>query len=337
MLSAATLGTGLAVLGTWLIMNAEEHTPAPSHTAQTAPSGDSFRKETHWQADTSKPSQQSYPYFQKLETLLNAASKETDPDLREGLLAAATTLMLEKNPAPALKFLARVSPPELQEDLQARLLHDWAEKAPHEALDAVLGMGSGPYARSLAIVYETWADQDVTAAVASLDGLPSEHVRQCAGMAIAGESIRTDPNQALQLVVGLPQSPERDSLLVRASAEWANHAPDEAVAWTQGIEDKDLRMTITAGIATTMGETDPNAAAELALKTLQSGKLLDDTVVAILQRWAQTDPQAAAAWLEKFPEGQLREDAMSSFVKIWSAKDPDSSDRWIAATSVKSK
>ncbi|MEO7098788.1 MAG: hypothetical protein ABI162_05465 [Luteolibacter sp.] len=148
-------------------------------------------------------------------------------------------------------------------------------------------------------------------------------------MAIAGESIRIDPNQALQLVVGLPQSPELDSLLARASAEWANHAPDEGVAWTQQIEDKDLRMTITAGVATSMGETDPATAAELALKALPPGRMLDDTVVAIIQRWAQTDPLAAAAWLEKFPEGQLREDAMSSFVKIWSANDIESSTRWI--------
>ncbi|MEO7098789.1 MAG: hypothetical protein ABI162_05470 [Luteolibacter sp.] len=82
--------------------------------------------------------------------------------------------MLEKNPASALRFLARISPAELQADLQARLLHDWAERAPREALEAALGMDNGPSTRLLGIVYETWADHDMAAAMASLDGLPSE-------------------------------------------------------------------------------------------------------------------------------------------------------------------
>jgi hypothetical protein len=33
-------------------------------------------------------------------------------------------------------------------------------------------------------------------------------------------------------------------------------------------------------------------------------------VIAVLQRWAQTDPQAAGAWVDGFPEGDLKENAI---------------------------
>jgi hypothetical protein len=38
----------------------------------------------------------------------------------------------------------------------------------------------------------------------------------------------------------------------------------------------------------------------------------DRTIVAIVQRWVQTDAPGATAWVNQFPEGTLRESALAT-------------------------
>ena len=309
---AAALGTGLTVLGAWLAIDAGEPGKTPRIESRRAPAASNSSRD------------------RTLETLLECAGSAEDPDRRDELLEQAVALMVEKDPAAALAFLGRSSSPELREEFQARLLHDWAERAPEQARAAVLEMEGDPSPRLLAIVHETWADHDLAAAVASLDSLPAGDAAEQAAISIAGEAIRTDPGQALKLLAPLPPSPERDSLLIRAATEWTGPSEADAIAWARRIDEPALRMSVFAGIATALGETRPEAAAGLALETIGPGKLLDDTVVAIIQRWAQSDPQAAAMWIEGFPTGSLRNVAADNLAGIRSVHYPESATVWSA-------
>jgi hypothetical protein len=67
---------------------------------------------------------------------------------------------------------------------------------------------------------------------------------------------------------------------------------------------------------------------DLALKELPQGRLLDDTVVSILQRRAQRDMDGATAWVEQFPEGALRAAAVENLMAQWSPTDPEGAQRW---------
>jgi len=54
------------------------------------------------------------------------------------------------------------------------------------------------------------------------------------------------------------------------------------------------------------------------LQNLPPGGRQDDTIVSIVQRWAQTEPAQAADWVVQFPEGRLRDTAVQNLVQIWS-------------------
>ena len=130
---AAALGTGLTVLGAWLAIDAGEPGKTPRIERRRAPAASGSSRD------------------RTLETLLERAGSADDADRRDELLEQAVALMVEKDPAAALAFLGRSSSPELREELRARLLHDWAERAPEQARAAVLEMEAGPY---LSAVYE---------------------------------------------------------------------------------------------------------------------------------------------------------------------------------------
>jgi hypothetical protein len=71
----------------------------------------------------------------------------------------------------------------------------------------------------------------------------------------------------------------------------------------------------------------PVDAATWALKELPPGRLLDDTVVSIVQRWAQRDMDGATAWVKQFPEGALRAAAVENLLAQWSPTDPEGAQR----------
>ena len=78
-----------------------------------------------------------------------------------------------------------------------------------------------------------------------------------------------------------------------------------------------------------IGEKDPEGAAAAALTELRLGRAQDDAVMGIVQRWTQSDPESAGAWIGKFPAGQLRDTALAEFVKLWTDKDPSAVSQWL--------
>jgi hypothetical protein len=67
----------------------------------------------------------------------------------------------------------------------------------------------------------------------------------------------------------------------------------------------------------------------LAASSLQSTEERDRTTVAVLQRWIQSSPSDAAAWLIQFPDTPLKKAAAQSALPIWAAVDPVSTRRWV--------
>jgi hypothetical protein len=101
-----------------------------------------------------------------------------------------------------------------------------------------------------------------------------------------------------------------------------------AIEWTDMIADETLRNAILAAGFVAWSETEPANAATRALEKLPAGRLLDDTLVSIVQRWAQTDARAAAAWVERFPECPLRAAAVENLLSQWRQTDPVAATNW---------
>jgi hypothetical protein len=202
-------------------------------------------------------------------------------------------------------------------------LRSWIERRPEEVVERLRQLPGGPERnqaiQSLAVA---WAEYDAKAAAAWARGLPDESERELAMLAVAGELMRSSAIDALQLAVELPPGEVRDELLKRGAAEWALADADAAIDWARGVEDTALRTMVLSSAATAWSERDPRAAATLAVEELEVGRLQADAVVAIAQRWVQTDPEGAKAWVEQFPEGPLKEAAKASIEAILSASPP---------------
>jgi hypothetical protein len=157
-----------------------------------------------------------------------------------------------------------------------------------------------------------WANRDLPGAVEWGRRLPDENERETALMCIGFEAARSEPLTALTLAIELNVNSERDELIRHAVGEWAVTAPDAAAGWARQIEDRPLRGRTLAAIAIAWAEIDPRVAATVATEELEPGRLQEDTVVSVAQRWAQREPAEAVAWINSFEEGELRAAALAA-------------------------
>ena len=124
--------------------------------------------------------------------------------------------------------------------------------------------------------------------------------------------MRSDFREAIRLAETLQSSPQRDEVLERAVREWALTDAAGAIAHAKSFIDESLRERLLAAAFVEWSETDPVAAASSAATELREGRIQDNAIVSISQRWAQIAPAEASAWIESFPQSGLQDDARAS-------------------------
>lgn len=212
-----------------------------------------------------------------------------------------------------------------ESEIFQRLVRRWAQADGHEAAAWAEQLPVGSLREnSLSAVAIEWANTDLNSTVAWARQLPDASEQQTILLAAANEAVRTDPMASLRIAVALPADGGRDETIRRAATEWASQDAASAVDWAKQIPDETLRSKVLAAEAVAWSESAPESAATLAVESLPPGRLLDDTVVSIVQRWAQRQPEAAAAWVEQFPEGPLRAAAVENLLAQVSPTDIES-------------
>ena len=151
--------------------------------------------------------------------------------------------------------------------------------------------------------------------------LPESSQRNHLLLEIASELVRTDFREAIRLAETLPSSPPRDEVLERAVREWALTDAGGAIAHAKSVIDEPLRERLLAAAFVEWSETDPAAAARSAATELREGRIQDNAIVSISQRWTQTAPAEASAWIESFPQSDLQDDARAE-IKTLSIESP---------------
>jgi hypothetical protein len=318
MKTAVVLGLAMVLLLIWL---------APRHNSagkQPLPGGESASVSPPTSAPTplqqaaacAQPPQTGAVPQQPTWTLLAAIAAESDPDRRSEALERAVESVGDAEPAALLDFLAKQDG-SAAADLCQRLIRRWAEKdAPLAAVWAGQ-IPSGPSSRALKQqVAIAWANSDLAAAARWAQTLPDDDSRLATMRSVAYEAARTDPMSALVLAVGLPPTRERDDLLLHAASQWAGADSAAAQAWAARVPDPVLRDRLLAAMTVAAAEQDPAAAATLAATRLAPGAEQDRAAVAIVQRWAQISPPAAAAWVRKFPDTDARQAAVRNLAAL---------------------
>lgn len=313
----------------------------PPHTAEQIPSAlaqsgsqphpdrysDVGSRVSSWELDPDSPAATKKRHFEELWAAFLAAQALEDPIERN---AALNRCMKSLTPEVAANLLAWLKPADLKGDIAQRLFDHWATGKPDVAAAWAQGQDD-PESRQafLNVAALRWAATDLSKAANWARNLPEGNSRFEIMAAVGSEAVRSDPLEALRLGVELPAGAAQTELIRRAAAEWAGKDRDSAMEWAEQIEDKELRLRVTEQIVVASAEQDPMGAATIALQQMSPGEEQGRAVVSIVQRWVQTDPGVASAWVSGFPESALGRDAVDNLVNLWANRDLVASGNWL--------
>lgn len=201
----------------------------------------------------------------------------------------------------------------------ARAAARWVEQMP----------AGGAKGEAFLGVAMAWAHGEPEEAERWVRAWPVEEEREQGLLGVAYETARVNPREAIRLAMDQAVSPEWDDLIRYTAMQWAASDPEGAATLAVEIGDESLRERMLSSVATVLGETAPTAAARLALESMLPGRLQDDALIGIVQRWVQKEPETVAEWVAQFPDGPLRCTAMESVVKLWADRDLQEVRGWI--------
>jgi len=288
-----------------------EHLPAASHLRVRKPAGEFFasQKEKH---------------IQRLLANILAALPEKDQLLRSDYLVRQVEMLVDED-VPLV--LSRLDDDLRKSEFGTLLLRRWTVMAPADAAEWVLQFPSGEERdRLLQQVAIMWSNQDVKAAFAWGQNLSQEGNQVDVRMAMVEEAIRQDPASALEMANGLQHGTGRELLIIRALSEWAAREPVAALQSVASVTDPVWQQQLRAALVPVIAGFDGRSGARLAATWLTASPEQERVVVAVVQRWAQESPEAAAEWVDRFPAGSLRLAALDNLTRIWKLKDADAVD-----------
>ena len=266
----------------------------------------------------------------QLSILLSTWQMDPDPEKRNKDMQAWADGISVSDILPALQFLQGQEQTDLTRALQIRLIRRWAQADVATAAAWVEGIPSGAVQQeALQNVAIIWANQNLTMATQWVLDLPDASEREDTIGVMAYEAARSSPLAALVLATNLPTGSQRDDIVRYATTQWAAQDPNAAAQWVGQMDASPLKDQMLADVATQMAESDPVAAAALAVQSVPTGKLQDDAVVGIVERWTQQNPTQAANWVAQFPSGNLQQDALANLISLWTAQNWQAPAQWL--------
>jgi hypothetical protein len=247
-----------------------------------------------------------------------------DPEERSGIIEQLSNSRMETL-LDALTHSTNAADMELRDVL----VRQWAVRNVRAAAQWADQLAGSARNDAISQISIAWAEQDVAAAIDWARTLPPDNGRSTALLQIGYEAARNDPILSIRLSAELRVGPERDELMLHAVRQWAASDSAAAFQWASQINDAAISQKARAAIMTAWAEQDGYAAATQAAGELSPGPLQDQTVVSIIQRWSQNEPETAAAWVQEFPPSPLGFDAMENLITSWSEFDAPAAQRWI--------
>ena len=121
---------------------------------------------------------------------------------------------------------------------------------------------------------------------------------------------------------GLPPGEVRDIFLRQLCVGWARKDPEEALAWSDRLDDVADRRRICETICIAVAESDPRLALGLALRHGSDGEGGDGLLENLSAQWADREPAAALDWVKAQPGGEWHDRLMARVTFVLSKSDP---------------
>jgi hypothetical protein len=316
-----------------------------------------------------------------LDRLVSTGALGIDP----GQIYAAFTSVAESDMDRAMEYYGLLDPGELKQGLAGQIAARLARDDIDEAVAWARGQQTGTFPMAMMAVIREIADIDATQAIeiilaeqnmntqrflmqnfvqtvamqdpqlalAYLDQVPAGQQRLQMAQSAIGMWMRTDPDGALNWILGqdesmsLPLLSQSMSVLVRSDVrramqilpklppdlarEWnydiaqrltASGAHAEAMSFVSQFEGQEGYDQLQSAIIAGMASKDPVAARQMADQLSDAGAR-DMAYVNIIGQQAMINPAEAASWLSAISEDSRRNMAISNLIGMWSQRDPN--------------
>ena len=205
---------------------------------------------------------------------------------------------------------------------------DSAATTPRELASALAALPeSGSKQEALSLMVRMWARDDFAAAFEWLIGHGDLPPGLLEGIA---PFVALTPDAAADYAHRIPAH-DRGGFIEEVAAEYASSDAYAAARWIEQFRGEAGFDGGVAQIALRMASYDGARAAELYDSVQRSG---DDGMAAqIASEWARFDPEAAARWMETFPESAVSRSALGDIARYWLRIDPLAAESWMLGLS----
>ena len=159
-----------------------------------------------------------------------------------------------------------------------------------------------------------FADSDPEAGLAWAGLLPTLEEREMAWENLAWGCAGRNRAVTIEALEQLPPGEPRWRLAAHIASQWAVEHLDDAERWAGSRSNPFERDAALAAVAIGVAEVQPVRAATLVARDLPAGPARDHAVVAVVQRWVQSDPAGAEGWVAAFTDRPLRAAARAAIL-----------------------
>lgn len=171
-----------------------------------------------------------------------------------------------------------------------------------------------------------WVRQDSAAALEWARALP-ESQQGGAYVGVLGTLAATDPAAAATLASQLDSSGARRHVIGDIAEAWARKSPEAALDWARSLEGDDSRTATTKALSG-WAQTQPAAAARW-VDQLPVAETDGHLLKSLTGPWTAQAPASAAAWLVARPEGEAKNQAMGDLMWNWTKQNPLEASTWL--------
>ena len=221
-----------------------------------------------------------------------------DDEVARRLAPIALAALAEKDSARALA-LAGSRDPAFREAVLQAILAPLAKADPAGTVRAyapeLWKNGRGFWAMRETI--EAWMKKDAPAALAWLVAQPRGNNHELSNwfQNLGGDSPEMRRTLA-DAIVSASGMNNRAAAMQGILFSWGANQPDEAIAWLNGLQDQDLRVTLLERAANSYYTYEPQKSLPLAL-IMPEGEKRSERLSQLLGAWAKVDSAAALEWL----------------------------------------
>jgi hypothetical protein len=247
-----------------------------------------------------------------------------DREAQDRLMQEMLAMVTDQN---AAEILHALSAEEMKTPFAVGVLRHAMQVDPVRITDWIASRADTTEAQTLEIA-DDWRSHP-SGLEECIEQLPDTQWKQDFLGGLGSEMSSTDPKTAIEVLQQMnPGQPQTYALQVVA-CNWVAANPDAALDWVAGVQDPALRDQLIASAVQSYALTDPAQAATWLVSEVKSPQLVNDAALNILRTWVLKDPAQAASWAAQFPDGNTKTAAVEIISQHWQQTDPPAAAAWI--------